>query len=184
MTKTYHILHNELDKIKDKLVSVDTLYFLDKESGELIPAVEIIPSDVEVLIQKIKRRKSASMKFVMVYQEASDFLSKKLSSSSIKILSLLTGKMLFDNCVYGYSYRDIADALSISTKTVGRCVCEMEEVGVINTHKQKGKLVYVINPAYAWKGSFYKIQNKLQGFNQKMVQENLFLKARNESKEI
>ena len=184
MIRTYNLLHTELDRIKDKVIDISTIYFLDGETGELIPVAESIPEEAERLIQKIKRKKSSSMKFVMMYQESSEYLSGKLSASALKILSLFIGKMLFDNCVYGLSYRDISRLLSISSKTVGRAINEMEEVGVINTHLKKGKSVYIINPAYVWKGSFYKIQSKLEGFNDKMVKENLFLKARKENEEF
>jgi len=183
MKKTFHLLHAELDRIKDRLVSIDTIFFLDKETGEMIPVAESIPEEAELLIQKIKRRKSSSMKFIMMYQESSEYVSKTLSSSSAKILSLFVGKMSFDNCVYGYSYRDISRTLSMSTKTVGRAVNEMELAGIVNIHKQKGRMVYVINPAYVWKGSFYKIQDKLGGFKQQMINENSFLKARKENAE-
>ncbi len=168
MENTYHLLYSELSRIQAKLVDTDTLYFVNKKTGELIPVVDVIPQDVNSLINKIKKAKSKRNNFVIMYQSSHQSLSIKLSSSAMTILSFLVSKMVFDNCVYGLSYRDLSAILKLSTRTIGRCLSELQKNSVICISSQKGKSVYLINPAYAWRGSFHRTFDKLETFKEKI----------------
>lgn len=171
MKRVYHLLHNELDRLENKDFDVQTVYAVDKSTGEFIPIAEGMPEDAENLVQFIKKKNTKSINFVMAWQEAQLNMAKVLSGNSLRILTMLVGNMNFDNCVYGITQRKISEFLSMSSRTVIRSLTELQKSGVIIITGKKGNKGYHINPAYAWKGSFQRMKYKMGMFRDVMKEE-------------
>lgn len=165
---TYHVIYNQIDKIKNLDVDHDTLYVKDKSTGEFIPAVDIVPEDVDNVVRKLKSSKGGGLSFVVTFQNHISSVLKDLNGSSVKVLTYLVGNMKYDNLVFGITYRDIADDISMSVKTVTLAMKDLDESGLVKRTGRKGSFVYNINPAFAWKGNFYKIKEKMELFESDM----------------
>lgn len=166
LQKIYHLLYGDLTEISDK-ISTDTIFYLDKDTGEAIPLAERFSEEAMALIDKIKK-KSYKTKFVTLYQEPQMAMLRSLSPHAFKLLSFLVSKMAFDNSVRGVSFSIIAAELSMSSRTIQKAIADMEKWGVIYTARERNTFCYFINPAYAWRGSYFMIHNKGMMFNEKM----------------
>ncbi len=176
MKRVYHLLHNELDRFEGKNFDVNTVFALDPTTGEYVPIAEGLPVEAESLVKTIKKKNSKTISFVMMWQEAQLNMTRELSGNSLRVLTMLVGKMKYDNCVYGITQRKISNYLSMSTRTVIRAIDELKNVGLIIVTGKKGNKVYHINPAYAWKGSFHRMKYKLEMFDEQMKESDIWNK--------
>ncbi len=181
--RVYHLLHNELARIDENILEIETIYVVDKQTGDMIPIAEGIPEDAEKFIQDIKKRNTKGLSFAMIYQETQMELCKKLSGNSFRILCMMLGNMKYDNSAYGLTHRKIAEFLGMSTRTVNRSMKELDRSGSVVSTGRKGSIVYHINPAYAWKGSFHRIKYKLPMFDKAMEEDLPFTFGREDNEE-
>ena len=172
--RVYHLLHNELSRIDEETLDAKVIYTVDRETGEMIPIAESIPEEADEFINGIKKRNAKGLEFAMIYQESQLEMCQKLSSNAYRILGMIIGKMKWDNCSYGHTHRSIAEFLGMSTRTVNRAMRELKESGMVVWNGKKGKTVYHINPAYAWKGSFHRMKYKMPLFDEPMKEEEEF----------
>jgi Fic family protein len=179
MKKVYHLLHNELDRLETKNFDVTTLYAVDESTGDLVPIAEGMPEDAQTIVDYIRKKDSKSITFAMLWQEVQINMARVLSGNSLRILTLIVGKMNFENCAYGMTYRKIAELLSMSSRTVIRSLRELQDKGVLIVTGKKGNKIYHVNPAYAWKGSFQRMKYKMRMFDTVMKEEGeLWLKKK------
>lgn len=165
--RIYHLLHNELDRIKNKDIDLKKIY-IQNADGELLPIAESVDAEKYEVVEEIKKRNAKNLNFVMLWQKSQKWLCKSLSGNAFKVICYFIAEMKFDNAVYGVNYRKIAKEINISTRTVMRAIKELEEIGAVVVLGKKGKKVYHINPALVWKGAFHTIAYKLNMFDDKM----------------
>lgn len=166
--KVYSLLHNELGRLDTENVDADTIYFLNKETGEMTPVAEVHSEEAEKIVQSIRKSNSKTLGFVSLWQKAQGELARSLSGGSLKILLLFVSEMKYHNLVFGMSQKAIADALSMSSRTVIRSLKELDEKGVVKHSTKNNARTYHINPAYAWKGSLSKVKYSMSIFKEDM----------------
>jgi len=172
--RIYHLLHNELDRVKNKDLDLKKIYI--EHDGELLPFAESVDAEKYQIIEEIKKKNAKNLNFVMMWQKSQKWLCENTSGNAFKLISYMISELKFDNAVYGISYRKIAKEINISTRTVTRAVKELEDIGAVKVTGKKGNKVYHINPALAWKGAFHTIAYKLKMFDDKMKIEGLWKK--------
>tara|TARA_R110000751_G_scaffold3353_1_gene16521 strand:- start:476 stop:1018 length:543 start_codon:yes stop_codon:yes gene_type:complete len=166
--KVYNLLHNELKRVDADKVDVDTLYHLDKETGELIPVVEVYPQEASKIIQSIRKSSNKTLGFISLWQKSQLQLVRDLSGGSLKVLLYMLAKMKYHNLVFEATQKNISETLNMSSRTVIRSLKELDEKGVVKYSKKNNIRTYHVNPAYAWKGSFMKINYSMSIFKEDM----------------
>jgi CRP-like cAMP-binding protein len=168
LKRAYHLLHNELDRLREENLGVEHLYALDKDSGEYVPVIESYDEEADKVLHVLRKKNSKALSFVMLHQEAQLYLCRNLGGNEIKMLYFVISQLKYDNMAYGLTQRDIATELNMSTRTVNRASKELINSGVLIITGKKGNRIYHVNPAFVWKGSFQRMKYKLSMFNDKM----------------
>ena len=57
LRRAYHILYNQLERLTNMKVTADTLYFMDKVTGEFIPVAKLVGEDADRIAKKIRNGK-------------------------------------------------------------------------------------------------------------------------------
>lgn len=172
LRRAYHILYNQLERLKNMSVTADTLYFMDKVTGELIPVAKLVGEDADRIAKKIRNGKRDGLTFISMHQDPINDILKNLTGSSVKILLYVASRTKFENYAFDISYRKIAEALGMSVKTVTFSMKELKGFGAIATSGKRGKLIYHVNPGIFWKGHISLCKGRLVDFEEKMGIEN------------
>jgi len=168
LKNSYHILYNQLDRLKDMDVAPDTLYFINKVTGETTPVAVLIGEDASRIAKKIRNGKRDGLTFISMHQDPIEDLMKNLSGSSVKILLYIASRTKFENYAFDISYRKLAEKLGMSGKTVVLSMRQLREFGAIAITGKRGKNVYHVNPAIFWKGHISLSKIRLKDFEEKM----------------
>ena len=67
ITRVYSLLHNELKRVDADKIDVDTLYHLDKETGEMVPVAEVYPVEASKIIQSIRKSSNKTLGFISLW---------------------------------------------------------------------------------------------------------------------
>jgi predicted transcriptional regulator len=168
ITRVYSLLHNELKRVDADKIDVDTLYHLDKETGEMVPVAEVYPVEASKIIQSIRKSSNKTLGFISLWQKAQLQLIQNLSGGSIKVLLYMLSNMKYHNLVFDATQKNISESLNMSSRTVIRALKELDDKGVVKYSKKNNIRTYHVNPAYAWKGSFMQIKYSMSIFKEDM----------------
>jgi len=168
LRRAYHILYNQLERLKNLTVTADTLYFMDKTTGEFIPVAKLVGEDADRIAKKIRNGKRDGLTFISMHQDPINDILKNLTGSSVKILLYIASRTKFENFAFDISYRKMAEALGMSVKTVTFSMKELKAFGVIATSGKRGKLIYHVNPGIFWKGHISLCKSRLVDFEERM----------------
>jgi hypothetical protein len=168
LKNAYHIMYNQLERLKNMDVTADVLYFKNKVTGDLIPVAKIIPEDANRIAKKLRSGRRDGLTFITMHQDPIIDIVKNLSGSALKIVMYIASKTKFENYAFDITYRKVSADLGMSVKTVTLCMKELKEFGAIAATGKRGKYIYHINPALFWKGHISQAQEKLVEFEEKM----------------
>ncbi len=65
LRRAYHILYNQLERLTNMKVTADTLYFMDKVTGEFIPVAKLVGEDADRIAKKIRNGKRDGLTFIL-----------------------------------------------------------------------------------------------------------------------
>lgn len=151
MTKdnvVYQILLNEgvrMESLRKKGFDL----FVKNDRGAFVPIAEAYDGYIEELKTFILKKKKT--RYVITFTECFELLDK-LSPAQNKILRFLVSQMNQGNIVENYSYRDINNMTGVHLLYVQKSLTALLEKDFIRFKKRKQGRVYMINPAYFFKG--------------------------------
>ena len=165
LKKTLNILHSNLNLIDPENLTTESLYYIDEKTGEATKIGEYFGSDALRLLVRIKKGINDKVSYSTLYQKSLEDISMNLSPNEIKVLLYLISKMGYENVLFGITYREISDKLSMSLSSVSSCFNKLMELNLLKKKGTKHKKIYHINPAIAWKGSRVNIRSKTYMFD-------------------
>lgn len=160
--KAYDLLYHELERLNNK--QIQTLYTADPHTGEMVPVVEEVSTELLKMIHS-GRSRTKDLQFIMLYQEPEKTIAREVSGTSLKILCYLRACMKYENTLFGVTYRNISDAINVSVRSVVRAIEELVSLNIIKASGGK-KRTYHLNPATAWKGALSQQKAKLEMFSE------------------
>ena len=156
------LLYNELERLNNK--EIQTLYTADPDTGEMVPVVEEVSTELLKMIHS-GRSRTKELEFIMLYQEPEKAIAREVGGTSLKVLCYMRGCMKYENTLFGVTYRNIADGIGVSLRSVVRAIEELVSLNIIMATGGK-KRTYHLNPATAWKGALSQQKAKLDMFSE------------------
>ena len=161
--RVFQAIKSESDRT-DLNIDYDTLFFIDTETGETIPMLNILGEDSELAMKKIRSSVKNKTKYSICYQESFADLARNLSGGELRVLMHLIGVMKYDNVIFGVTLRGVAKKIDAGVNTVKAGLEGLKKKNLIRQMGNGRDKMTVVNPSIVWKGNWYTKKNKIDLF--------------------
>jgi hypothetical protein len=161
--RVFRAIKSEVDRTELN-VTIDTLFFHNDETGEVIPVLDVLEEDAANALKKIQSSLKKDTNYSIIYQDTLLDLAANLSGGEMRVLMHLVGGMKYENVVFGVTLRDVAGKVGAGVNTVKDALTGLKKRRlIIETGKGKNKVIH-INPSIAWRGNWFKKKAKVNMF--------------------